>query len=378
MTLDAPPIPPRCQLHHEDILEYPRDVKLYRVVMRQEQNKLATYAVQLNHKFLFFFDRWIDVGPCGCESHKEAMVWIAKTITPKIIVENKVIWDGTTDARFLPDAEGNKKEIKMLPSNRHKEIADYITAFVTNMNPPSLNESKEAYLGAFSNTMLMWFEEYNTRVALNGRSQQILDDVKCKFNVRLNIEERLAKLEATVFQNKNYGSVDLPHQRNLQDALQKEFGKKTTWVESPNGGYDIHKTYVPKYHVGDILDLNHEWGKVTKKIVAVRSPFPTTDLPCYHFDDGTFMPCLAVDEDKHSIYKVNPVVEKKEYIPKYKVGDRITFWGETVHSVICSFNIRTIFYRNSPSNGEAILHYLINDIPFRCEWLDSDEMVTKA
>lgn len=50
----------------------------------------------------------------------------------------------------------------MKTSTQHKEILNYITSFVTGMNPPSLNETKEAYLGAFENVMTIWFKEYNT------------------------------------------------------------------------------------------------------------------------------------------------------------------------------------------------------------------------
>ena len=59
-------------------------------------------------------------------------------------------------------------------SPQHKEILDYITSFVTNMNPPSLNETKEAYLGAFENVMTIWFKEYNTSSKIDPPEKVLL------------------------------------------------------------------------------------------------------------------------------------------------------------------------------------------------------------
>lgn len=59
-------------------------------------------------------------------------------------------------------------------SPQHKEILDYITSFVTNMNPPSLNETKEAYLGAFENVMAIWFKKYNTASKIDPPEKVLL------------------------------------------------------------------------------------------------------------------------------------------------------------------------------------------------------------
>ena len=121
----------------------------------------------------------------------------------------------------------------------------------------------------------------------------------------------------------------LKHQQALQDALQEKFGEKKEWIKSPNGGYNIHKIYIPKYKVGDVLDFNYEWGKETRKILEVGTcPYrPESTALWYLIEEyaGVYKMCEEVDNDK-SIYKVTP---KKTYVPKYHIGDTLEFHNES-------------------------------------------------
>lgn len=157
-----------------------------------------------------------------------------------------------------------------------------------------------------------------------------------------------------------YVCLILKHQQALQDALQEKFGEKKEWIKSPNGGYDIIKTYVPKfkegdvvvcgkfefkissvgylrgeavyhigncptscfyidtnftlksttyvpkYHIGDILEFNYEHGKEIKKISKVGVFYKTQpNIPFYCFTDGSAArDCESVDKDNCSIFKV--------------------------------------------------------------------------
>ena len=153
----------------------------------------------------------------------------------------------------------------------------------------------------------------------------------------------------------------LKHQQELQDALQKQFGEKKTYepkhqigeiyttkeevslsyeivgfekthqnlpgykLKCPNGGIGVadafnadtrdyiwskKKTYVPKYHLGDVLEYSYSWGNVTHKIIGVGLLLKTQpNIPYYNFDreDGQYVPCEQIDNDIY-FSKVTPPV----------------------------------------------------------------------
>ena len=98
------PLMPKCQLKREGMLDFPRDIEKYRIVMKkmftitsdlggyQPIPKGPVFNVQLNVGILFF-DKWVDIGPVFCDTAEEAYDWIQKTVFPPEPKE-QIIWSG--------------------------------------------------------------------------------------------------------------------------------------------------------------------------------------------------------------------------------------------------------------------------------------------